>query len=302
MKVRFTVRGAPVVREYSQDNSIASTASHNSNAFVPVEEESMMDGDTATISSGSSGETRSNGTTTPGCTKGGDAMNLENVAVESIRALALSAWMVGETVVAVGSHLAGQMPNQCYQCTLDNSVNTSIQQSASNSKQNGSGPGKRFKANGAARGSATGANETSQKKRRFSIFGRSKAKKNSDNGSRNGNTTSSETQPSHAVSNMRILPKKPASLSRSPKRNHPKVTTPPRSVPVMKNSPRTVIDNSPSRPNRLKQLACFAKRPVDDHEYLNSRYRTEHEGMQLSGGSSIYTIRMSRVPSAELDL
>ena len=219
----------------------------------------------------------------------GDSVDFEGVAVESFRALALSACLVSETVFELGAELS-RMPHHCgFDSSVDTSENgkfVAVQHSRSRSRDRIVGTTEADFSDD----SSIASNPPSRKKRRrpFGFFGLSnRAKKNYEKGLPQTVTTNTEKADLPATPpKKKVTPKKPAT---------PKVVTPPR-------------QQTPKRVRDSKRLltGCFVKKPnqTDDDTdavTVSSRYRTEHEDMQLMAASSVYTIRMTRVPSGELD-
>jgi hypothetical protein len=229
----------------------------------------------------------------PGCTQPGGDFNFTGVAIESFRAIAISAYMVGETVVALGTEL-GRMPQHC---GYDNSVDTSQKRNKDFAEGDLFAGSKDVGSQDDASLVSYPPSATKRRKRPFAFFGLSnRAKKNFGQGMP---PASSTTQSKAASSNMSSSKAAPSTPPRRPASTK-KVTispstvkvTPPRTPPSSK---RTKIKSSPLRANRL--LQCFSKKPAEEDMKFYGRYRTENEDMHLSGDSTVYTIRMSRVPT-----
>jgi hypothetical protein len=235
----------------------------------------------------------------PGCTQPGGDFNLTGVAIESFRAIAISAYMVGETVVALGTEL-GRMPQHC---GYDNAVDTS-QKKGPGSVQVDYNGRRDLTAGSKDRGfhddSSVISYPPSAKKRRkrpFAFFGLSnRAKKNFGHSlpptasSPNQSKAAPSTVPQSKVLAAPVTPPRRGSSQKKVTVSPGAVkVTPPRTPPSSK---RAKIKSSP-----LRLLQCFSKKPAEEDLKLYSRYRTENENMQLSGDSTVYTIRMSRVPT-----
>ena len=268
----------------TESKTITSTSSTNSRTDG---EGSTMEGDT--ISSASSEDSMASASVpleNPGCTKGG-SVDFEGVAVESFRALTLSAWLVSETVFALGAELS-RVPRQCgLDSSLDTSRNADFQgEYAGNYDNSLRNHDDSFVDDSSV---ASFPPQKKRRKRPFGFFGLSnRAKKNFENGLPTSVMTNPSTFPSQSLTSTtkkKVPPKKPAS---------PKVVTP------KPEQTRKKRDQSPVRAKKLL-TACFVKKPTDEDLILHSRYRTEHEDLQLMGESSVYTIRMSRVPSGEYE-
>lgn len=207
----------------------------------------------------------------PGCTNRGDSLDFQGVAVESFKALTLSAVMVSETVFALG----GEIRRLPYHCGFEKPLETTETRLAEETRW---GRGDRVLGRVASRDNDSSSVESCppfQKKRRkrpFAFFGLSnRAKKNY----------------------QEALPKS-VDIAPPPE---PKAATPPR------NCNKAIIRVKDPSPQVAKRLltGCFMKKPADDCVSLQSRYRTENEDMQMTGGQSVYTIRMTRVASDEYD-
>jgi hypothetical protein len=233
----------------------------------------------------------------PGCTQPGGDFNFTGVAIESFRAIAISAYMVGETVVALGAELS-RMPQHC---GYGNSVDTSQKRNKDFAEVDFNGRRDLF-AGSKDVGSQDDASlvsyppsATKRRKRPFAFFGlSSRAKKNFGRGmppSTHESKAASSTMSSSKAAPS-TPPRRPASTKKVTISPSAVKVTPPRTPPSSK---PTKIKFSPLRAHRL--LQCFSKKPAEEDLKVYGRYRTENEDMHLSGDSTVYTIRMSRVPT-----
>ena len=232
----------------------------------------------------------------PGCTKG-DAVDFVGVATESFRALAMSAWLVSETMSAIGSELV-RMPHHC---GFNNAQDTDTRVYATSEGSRGLFGGGRKKGGGDDSSSVASYPPSKQKRRKrpFGFFGLSNRAKKYQNESGLPTTVTTTNAPPPPALLRKVPPKKPAtpkSLVCAPKYDSKLDDT------------NTIITSktSDSKPARAKKLltACFVKKPHLDHDddtAMQSRYRLDQEDLELVGTSTVYTIRMSRVPTAEYD-
>lgn len=291
----------PRVR-FAPESKIGRSTSPVSMEEGDTNEASTMEGDT--ISSASTVDSMSTPLDdAPGCTKG-DSVDFVGVASESYRAIALSAWLVSETMYTIGAEII-RIPHHCgFDSSLDDDDTDD-----DDSRQFDEVEGKR---NRSFKKTRSGTKDDSslvsyppssrqrRRKRPFGFFGLvNRAKKNHENGLPTTVTTAaSKPNPSSPASS------KPSSSSPQ--------CTPFKKAPVKKppTTPRDDTFHKEPSPIRAKKLltACFVKKPYhtmiddeDDHTLttLQSRYRHDHEDLEVQGTSSVYTIRMSRVPTAE---
>ena len=276
-------------------------------------EGSTMEGDT--ISSASSVDSMSLPNEQmdhpPVCTKG-DGVDLEGVAIESIRAIGLSAWLVTETLMAVGTEIVRIQGS----CGVDNSIETSQrngrfvdidQQNRSPRRAQSRRTGKGDTGDNDDESSSVISYPPSKKKKkrrkgRFSFLGglSNRAKKNFQAGLPPTIVTTDGTSEFPSVTLQRkVPPKKPAIAKVQPK------------APVLKDPPKPKVNDPPRwqgrsgehSPARAKKLltGCFVKKHVEDDMTEQSRYQTDHEDLELVGEQAVYTIRLSRVQSSEYE-
>lgn len=251
---------------------------------------SMTEGDTNeastmgddTISSASSADTMEIALDDPpGCTKG-DSVDYVGVATESFRAVALSAWLVSETVSAIGTEI--------WHCGCNSALNTDTRRYVT-------ADGKRDRSNNV--GNTANGNQDdsrsvdsyppSRQRRRKGPFGFFRKKNQNSDFPTTVTTSPNPPLPLQPTQKNKVAPKAPAP---------PKTTV----VATTMTQPKPK-DHSPVRAKKLL-TACFVKRTSADDdlrtlETVQSRYRLDHEDLTLNGTSSVYTIRMSRVPTSE---
>ena len=316
------------VRFVGVENSRSADWSDNNNNTTDGEtgEGSTMGGDT--ISSASTTDTMSvvqNEQTASGCTaKGGnddDGVDFEGVAIESIRAIGLSAWLVTETLMAVGSEIVRMQGS----CGADNSMETSQDRTTNkNSFVLESDPNRNTPRRALSRltgkdesgidddNSSIISNPLSKKKKRrkgrFAFFGAlsNRTKRNFQAGlppttvvttKTTTTTTGNTSELPSALSLQKKAPhKKPAPLCKGNEKGVMILQDPPSKIKTPSNRSR---DHSPARAKKLL-TGCFVKKHFDDDAMTQqSRYRTDHEDLELMGEQAVYTIRLSRVQTGE---
>ena len=268
-------------------------------------EGSTMEGDT--ISSASTPDSMSVPNEDPTEDKEGDGVDfegLQGVAMESLRALALSAWLVTDTVMAVGSEII-RLPRHC---GMGNSVETSETTSRFVEADQKGNPG-RLKRLG--RKTDSGNDDSSlvsyppsgkknRRKGRFAFLGglSNRAKKSFQPALP---STVSVLPP--APLQKKVPPKKPA----PPKAKKETVKDLPKAKGSIQPSAKWRGGSKDHSPARAKKLftSCFVKKPVGDDvkddTILHSRYRTDQEDLELMGEQTVFTIRLSRVQSREYE-
>mmetsp|Transcript_5706 Transcript_5706/g.11089 ORF Transcript_5706/g.11089 Transcript_5706/m.11089 type:complete len:318 (+) Transcript_5706:117-1070(+) len=273
-------------------------------------EGSTMGGDTISSASSSDSMSVPNEGTPAVCTKG-DGVDFEGVAIESIRAIGLSAWLVTETLMAVGTEIVRMQGS----CGTDNSMETSQTNCRFVDADQIRTPRRALsRLTGKGRVIDSGADDDSsiisyppskkkkRRKGRFAFLGglSNRAKKNFRAGLPSTVVTTDGTSEFPTVAlQKKVPPKKPAPpkvQEKAPLKDPPKAkaSDPPRWQGGSK-------DHSPGRAKKL-MTGCFVKKHLeDDMTEQTSRYRTDHEDLELMGEQAVYTIRLSRVQSSEYE-